>query len=82
MQKLNPLFEFNVYVDVNMMQNNLVISALGDRMSNLERLAVWKIKHSTGRPRRTDEVVDQVRQAVMQSMKKSVSQLQSYTSHK
>jgi hypothetical protein len=42
MQNLNPLFEFNVNLDVIMVWDHLMTRILGDGMSNLERRAVWK----------------------------------------
>jgi hypothetical protein len=42
-------------------------------MSNLEKLEVWKKRHSLGWPRRSDEDVDHVRQAFMQSLNTSIS---------
>jgi hypothetical protein len=48
--------------------------AFGDGTSNLERLAVWGKKHSTGWPRRSDEDVDHVGQAFIWSPKKFISQ--------
>jgi hypothetical protein len=40
---LNPLFEFNVNLDVSVVSDHLMIGALEDGSSNLERPAVWKI---------------------------------------
>jgi hypothetical protein len=41
---LNPLFEFNMYVDVSMVQNNPIIRALEDGMRNLES---WQCGNKT-----------------------------------
>jgi hypothetical protein len=47
-QNFNPVFEFDMNVDMSMVWDHLMTKALGNGTRNLEGLAVWEKRHSTG----------------------------------
>jgi hypothetical protein len=72
-QNFNLLFEFNMNLRVSMVWDHLMTRALGDGTSNTERMAVSRKRHSTWQPWRSGEDLDHVRQAFIQSLKKSIT---------